>query len=272
MTDPFLARGPLILNVSGGRTSSYMLWRYLDANNGALPPDVFPVFANVGDEQPETLDFVAEMGRRWCPIHWIEYRRDDPAGFAEVDHATAARRCEPLEAITEAKGFLFNPVMRFCTQLGKIKPAVAFMAARGYEHWTSALGLRRDEPRRVARHSATDHGEPRVDSVYPLHAAGVTKPDVEAFWRAQPFDLGLPWWLSNCRGCINKSSAILERTERDVPGSLSWWEGRERQRGARFVRGRTYLRLIERARRPMLPGAFDEPDPEGAALPCACTD
>jgi hypothetical protein len=39
MRDPFLCDGPTIINVSGGRTSSLMLRRTLDAHGGTLPAD-----------------------------------------------------------------------------------------------------------------------------------------------------------------------------------------------------------------------------------------
>lgn len=83
-------------------------------------------------------------------------------------------------------------------------------------------------------------------------------------------DLGLEWWESNYRMCFQKGASILERTERDAPGSLAWAAEEEARLRATFTKGRRYLTIIERASRPMLPGL--DVDPEGVVLPCSCTD
>ncbi len=268
MSDPFRIEGPAVLNVSGGRTSALMLRRVIDAHGGRLPADVHAVFCNTGDEREETLAFLSEIERQWCALVWLER---DGKGVREVSFETASRRAEPFaELITERK-FLPHHGARFCTQELKIEPVRAWMRAQGYEHWTSAVGLRADEPSRVAKHRERQTDEDDFDSVYPLHRAGVRKADVMEFWRAQPFDLRLRAWESNCRGCFLKSRHILERTERDAPGSLSWWAAQEQRVGATFVKGRRYLDVIALAQRAPLPGFFDEAE-ETAGGACACTD
>lgn len=264
--DPFRIEGPAVVNVSGGRTSALMLRRILDAHDGRLPADVHAVFANTGDERAETLAFLAEIERRWCALVWIER---DGKGFREVSYETASRRAEPFEELIEERRFLPHHGARFCTQALKIEPARAFMRAQGYETWTSAVGLRADEPSRVSKHRERQADEDEFTSVYPLHRAGVRKPDVMEFWRAQDFDLGLRAWESNCRSCFLKSRAILERTERDAPGSLAWAASMEARRGATFVKGRRFLDVIQAARRPALPGVFDIDE---APIACNCTD
>ena len=270
MGDPFVCSGPTILNISGGRTSGLMLRRVLDAHDGALPDDVHAVFANTGRERRETLDFVAEMESRWSvPIAWIERDPSHEPGrrFRVVNPETASRKGEPFERVITEHRFLPNGIARFCTQDLKILPARDFMRARGYDHWTSAMGLRRDEPARVARVRAREPGE--WDVSCPLYDARVTVEDVRAFWAAQPFDLSLRSWESNCDGCYLKSRASLERTERDAPGTLDWWHDQETRIGARFKPRRRYLDIITSARQPML-GFIDEDEED--SLPCSCTD
>lgn len=282
---PFRIAGPAIINVSGGRTSAYLLRRVLDEHGGALPDDVFACFQNTGLELEETLSFVRNISEHWgVPIHWIEYGgRDLRAPHAravvdgvvrlphmEVTYETAARKGEPFDHIIREKMFLPNGVMRFCTQEMKILPGRAFMRQLGFDHWTSVLGLRYDEPRRVANVRANAPDE--WDVSCPLYDARVTKADVEAFWRASPFDLALRPWESNCGGCFLKSSAILERVERDRPGTLAWWDEWEKRKGATFANGRSYASIIARARLPMLPMDIELDTTEGAALPCNCTD
>ena len=267
---PFAIAGPAVVNVSGGRTSALMLRRVLDAHGGTLPRDAFAVFANTGDEREETLRFLSEIERRWCALSWIERDTESPDGFREVSFETASRRAEPFEELITQRRFLPHHGARFCTQTLKIEPARAFMRARGFDHWTSAVGLRADEPRRVAQHRERQRDEDDFASVYPLHRADVRKADVEAFWRAQDFDLGLQWWESNCRGCFLKSRAILERTERDAPGSLAWWDRMETERRATFVKGRRFLDVIHAAQTPTLRGVLDV-DTE-TPIACNCTD
>ena len=72
-----------VVNVSGGRSSGYMLKQILDAHGGSLPERCEAVFANTGRERVETLDFIAEMGERWnVPVTWLEfdYRPDREPG------------------------------------------------------------------------------------------------------------------------------------------------------------------------------------------------
>lgn len=269
--NPYFCDGPTILNISGGRTSGLMLRRILDAHDGALPPETFPVFANTGRERHETLTFLATMAARWgVTIHWIERDHTKPSGqrFRVVTSETASRKGEPFEQLITERRFLPNGIARFCTQETKIIPARDFMRSHGFDHWTSVMGLRFDEPARVSRVRAREPDE--WDVACPLYDARVTGADVLAFWRAQPFDLGLRPHESNCDGCYLKSAAILERIERDHPGTLDWWDAQEKRIGATFKPNLPRAKIIARARLPMLPLALDAD--EDPSLPCNCTD
>lgn len=298
MSDPFRIEGPAIIGVSGGRTSAMMLRRILDAHGGRLPSDVHAVFANTGKERAETLDFLATCAESWgVALRWIERDRDE--GFVEVTYESASRKGEPFADLIRERSYLPNATERICSGSLKIEPSAAFMRAQGYESWTNVVGFRRDEAHRLAKVRARetvveedeepsqlalgiDLGPARRKrkrraqewtSVFPLHAARIVKADVMAFWAAQPFDLALRPWESNCDGCPLKSAAILERTEREHPGTMAWWAEQERRIGATFTKGRTYLRIIEHAQRPPFPGMLADPtDEDDAPLPCSCTD
>jgi 3'-phosphoadenosine 5'-phosphosulfate sulfotransferase (PAPS reductase)/FAD synthetase len=114
VSDPFKINGPTVLSFSGGRTSAYMLWRTLQANNG-LPDEARVLFENTGKEREETLKFVNECSKRWgVEIDWLEYR-DTDIKFEKVAFETASRNGEPFEAIVKSRGYLPNPIARFCT-------------------------------------------------------------------------------------------------------------------------------------------------------------
>jgi hypothetical protein len=95
----------------------------------------------------------------------------------------------------------------------------------GWEHWTNAVGLRADEPRRVAK--IKDQRE-RWETIAPLYDAGATSQDVAAFWQEQPFELGLPTVdgktpAGNCDLCFLKSARTISSLLRSDPGLADWW-------------------------------------------------
>lgn len=271
VTDAFRIEGPAIINVSGGRTSAYMLRRILDAHGGRLPADAHAVFQNTGKEREETLRFVAECAARWgVEITWVERGTSEAGKLRIASFETASRNGEPFDALIVDKSFLPNAVMRFCTQELKIVPARNLMRARGYDQWVSVVGLRYDEPARVSRIRARDHGDWTV--ACPLYDARVTRADVDAFWSMQPFDLGLRWWESNCAGCFLRNPKVLERVERDRPGTLDWWDAWERRIGGTFYKGRSFAGIKARAALPMLPMSVDDDEHDTSTIPCACTD
>ena len=226
MTDPFRIEGPAVLSVSGGRTSGLMLRRVMDAHGGALPSDVVPVFCNTGREFPATLDFLRDIGERWgVRIVWLE--RTGRRLFREVTHATAARDGEPFEELIRERKYLPNPSARFCTTALKIETAIAYARSLGWETWTDAVGLRADEPARVAKRRASNATDATRTTVCPLATAGITRADVDAFWRTQPFDLRLQPGESNCDLCFMKGWRLRQRIVADHPKASAWWERME---------------------------------------------
>ena len=225
-----LPDGNVQISFSGGRTSAFMLHRILEANGG-LPDRCQVVFANTGREMPATLDFVQEVSDRWSvPIAWVEFERHAPSGerFRLVSHNSAARNGEPFVDLIRQKSFLPNQAARFCTGDMKIKPSRDYLRSLGWEHWIAALGIRADEMRRVKREPQKE----RWQRWYPLADAGITKRDVMAFWKSQPFDLRLQnvkgnTALGNCDGCFLKSEATLAMLARDYPDRHAWWERME---------------------------------------------
>lgn len=273
MIDPFVIDGPAVISFSGGRTSAYMLRRILDAHGGTLPEDVHALFANTGREMDRTLDFVQACSEHWgVPIVWLEYRGEKPF-FAEVTHATASRDGEPFSALIRKRGTVprNNPGWRFCTSELKVKTFKRWMKARGYKEWTNVLGLRADEPRRVANATAPRESEP-WENIAPLARAGITKPQIVAWWSEQPFDLGLQPFESNCDLCFMKGRAQIDRMMRAHPERAEWWMKHEAETGRRFrlLEPPYAVTLAQVRASPMLPGLGLDGDEEG--LPCGCTD
>ena len=195
MGNEYRLRRPAMISFSGGRTSGYMLKHIIDAYAGELPDDINVVFANTGKEAPETLDFVQECSERWnVPITWVEFDPTAEHLTRIVNHNSASRNGEPLKAAIETRptAHLFNRVSRYCTATTKLRRMQKFMHHWcGYKRWTVALGIRHDEPKRVASNRAMS-GNDRQDIDLPLDDAKVTNEDVLAWWETQPFQLRLP--------------------------------------------------------------------------------
>lgn len=226
MNPYLLPEGNVQIAFSGGRTSAYMLHQILEAN-GNLPDRVEVTFQNTGREMPETLDFVAEVGRRWgVMITWLQYRPTTP-GFEIVGYQGAARNGEPFEALIRKRKFLPNQQARFCTTELKISTAKRYLRSLDWNYWTNCVGIRADEA-----HRSTNPPKDRWTVWRPLVTAGVSKHDVALFWRRQSFDLRLPnvrgnCWLGNCDGCFLKSEAHVAALARDFPDRHQWWEDME---------------------------------------------
>jgi 3'-phosphoadenosine 5'-phosphosulfate sulfotransferase (PAPS reductase)/FAD synthetase len=232
MHDPFKIDGPTCLSFSGGRTSAYMLWRVLQSNDG-LPPEAVVCFANTGKEDEKSLIFVRDCAEEWgVRILWLEYRDGDPR-FAVVSFNTASREGEPFAALIRKRNYLPNPVARFCTTELKVLTIERYLKAQGWMEWDSMIGVRADEPRRVAKMRIDPSGgRSGVTRLVPLADAGIRAADVGAFWRAHCFDLGLPnnggtTMHGNCDLCFLKPAAQVLSLITENPGRAIWWASME---------------------------------------------
>lgn len=286
-SNPYRIDGPALVSFSGGRTSGYMLRQILDAHDGQLPADVHVVFFNTGKEFEQTLRFVHECSVRWSvPITWLEYDTAEPFDTSVVGYNSAARDGEPFEKIVKVRGFLPNPTMRLCTHYLKVKRGIAYMRDMlGYPEWVNVVGLRHDEPRRVARQKAMNEaGKERFETILPLDEAKVCRQDVSAFWKRQPFDLGLPdnngkTPLGNCDLCFMKGAATIKGIMRLFPERARWWIDMERNAPALGTLTKPEMALF-RADRPSYRELLNfvrrqrdfEGGPSDDYLPCDCTD
>lgn len=270
MASPFLLPQRSVISFSGGRTSGFMLWKVLEVFGGVLPYWIKVIFCNTGKEREETLDFVERCSQRWSvPITWLEYRWEPGRHyFVEVDYATASRNGEPFEMVIQARSFLPNPIMRFCTAEMKIRTTNRYLHSIGWTEYTNAIGFRSDEPNRVAKlfrkrkveyiptlwedwiikeESRGADPPPGETPVTPLFDAGLSKDDVMGFWGGQRCGADLDAWLAtpkaerrgwdlelrqdegNCDLCFLKGASKILRLIKDRPESAEWWAEKERQ-------------------------------------------
>lgn len=278
--DYFKVPQPCCISFSGGRTSAYMLRRILDAFGGTLPADVVVCFANTGKEREETLQFVKDCGDRWgVEIVWLEHCFvDGERSYKQVSFETASRKGEPFEELIRAKKYLPNPVARFCTADLKIRTINRYLReGLGWDEYTTAVGIRADEPRRLAKLAKLAKSHERGEKIAPLGSAGITEQEVLAYWRSQSFDLRLKSYEGNCDLCFLKGAGKLLRIISENPSCADWWIAMETvvpngggHTNATFRSDRpSYVKLAGFARNQLrLPLIENEED----NMPCDCTD
>ena len=218
--------------------------------------DLRVVFANTGQERPETLDFVQECAARYgVAITWLEAVVTPEKGTAttwrEVDYTTAYRPeyswnphygkelgfenplyrpyyaalqaqrpaewGHPFEAVLSKFG-VANNSFPHCTRDAKIQVIEGWVK----DHFESgafqmAIGMRADETEREGKWW------------YPLIEWGVRKTQVRAFWKAQAFDLQLKDYEGNCDLCWKKGHDKNLTLLEEYPVLGIWWARMEKR-------------------------------------------
>ena len=277
MDNKYFMKDPSVISFSGGRTSGFMLAKVLEAHGGGLPDHIKVVFCNTGLEHPKTLDFVQKCSEEWkIDITWLEYvgRKIDPR-YKVTDHKDASRNGEPFGILIDERQYLPNPVARFCTVELKIRLLDRYIKdvyGKLFHKHNQLIGLRYDEPRRVANIKKNTRRNPALT---PMFDARHTLPDVMSFWNKQSFDLGIPQHQGNCQGCFLKSRYRLDLVAKETPEALDWWIEQEKKMiGSAVARQHTfrkdrpsYENVIKQSRMqlPMFPD-FDD------TVSCNCTD
>lgn len=232
--NPYKITEPTCISFSGGRTSAYMLYKVLEANDMKLPEEAIVCFANTGKEDEATLKFVNDCAVNWnVPIVWLEYRNAEETKdrWTQVTYETASRNGEPFEALITKRNYLPNPVSRFCTGEMKVLTIERYMKSIGRPDFETMIGIRADEPRRIVKM--------RGNKLMPLADDGKTQYDVQAFWKSAPFNLGLKFIdgvtaLGNCDLCFLKGPSQVLGIIKDKPDRAAWWAAMEAKIGASF--------------------------------------
>jgi 3'-phosphoadenosine 5'-phosphosulfate sulfotransferase (PAPS reductase)/FAD synthetase len=253
--NPYKIPTPALVSFSGGRTSGFMLKQIIDAHNGNLPDDIYVVFANTGKEMPETLNFVRDCAKQWnCKIYWLELEIAEERPIyrtKEVNYVSASRNGEPFAALIERKKMLPNPIMRMCTQELKMNVMKRFMKSKGYKEWINVVGLRYDEPNRVAKQNRQNENNTNVwESVCPLYTDKIIIEDVSKFWINNNFDLHLrnnngKTLAGNCDLCYLKGTKTLSKIVKEKPELADWWIEQESKINATFKKNMSYINLID---------------------------
>lgn len=203
----------LAISVSGGRTSAFMA-EWCKANLVDQYDMVFTM-ANTSFEDPDTLRFANEVDKHFgLNLVWLEAvvnRGRKACTHKVVTFETARRNAEIFYEVC-AKYGLPNHSFKLCTRELKLNPMKSYMRSIGWKNYTTAIGIRADETRRVS-----DTAEAQK-IIYPLvNMIPTDKEDVLAYFEQFEWDLRIPEHDGNCQTCFKKSDRKLQRIHQEHP-------------------------------------------------------
>lgn len=195
----------LFISFSGGETSGYMTYQLLN-HWGAHWDEKVVVFANTGQENSKTLEFVDRCDREFgFNTVWVEaevnHGTKKATGHKVVSYATANRNGWPFEEVIKKYG-IPNAKFPHCTRELKLNPMRSYLESIGWKKgaYDTAVGIRADEPKRRSA------GQFANRITYPLmDLQPTTKKQINAWWAVQPFRLELLGYQGNCMWCWKKS-------------------------------------------------------------------
>lgn len=246
----------LLVSFSGGETSGYMTMWIL--NNWSDKYNIEVVFANTGEENEATLEFVKKCDEYFgFNCTWVEanVHHGERRGTTHtvVDFDSASRDGEPFEEVIKKYG-IPNQAYPHCTRELKTAPIVSYVKNElGWDDFYTAIGIRVDEFDRMS-----DTAEQKK-YLYPLCTDNPTsKPQVNYFWDGMPFRLELKGYQGNCKVCWKKSFRKLATIYRENPDhykNFKKWEeeykrhtprDRETDKDIRFFRGSATVADIQK--------------------------
>ena len=245
----------LLVSFSGGETSAFMaqwLWKHCQDKY-----EMLFVFANTGQENEETLDFVKKCSNYFgFPVVAVEavvnpeFRKGTKHKVVSIDECS--RNGEPFESAI-AKFGIPNQNMSICTRELKERPITSYTKSIwGKSKYLLAIGIRKDEADRMNSRAK------EIGIIYPLidtKLIPMTKPMINLFWSQQPFRLGLKGYQGNCKWCWKKSDKKLFTIAKENEAAFDF-PAKMEQKYENFISENVKKRLIERGKELKLPRRF----------------
>lgn len=226
----------LLVSFSGGETSAFMAqWLNNHYEEFGYENIVF-VFANTGQENEETLEFVERCDKYFkLNVQWIEadviheYKKGTRYYITDFDNAS--RNGEPFENVISKYG-IPNQANPQCTRELKGAPIAAF--GKDWfdgDKYHTAIGIRKDEADRINAKAK------ELGFLYPLISSKMipsTKPMINFYWRSMPFRLELKGYQGNCKTCWKKSDKKLYQIAKENPNAFDFMKRMEQKYGNFF--------------------------------------
>jgi len=277
------------ISFSGGETSAWMTYYLLnvyyktywdvslEVHVGVDPKTgkkvhVIVTFANTGQENEETLEFVKLCDEYFnFSTVWIEALFRFKIGgiiynvidfldnilstkwfgsrlgvrFKVVDFESADRKGIVYESFIARYG-LPNVANASCTRGMKLRPMQNYLISKGWPRgsYSIAVGIRVDEIDRMS----VSKDENRI--FYPcISIKPMTKSKVNGFWSLQPFRLNLKGYQGNCKWCFKKHDPKLWQLAKESPEIFDFPIKMEDKYGSYITPDR--LRFLEKNNKPI---------------------
>lgn len=200
----------IISSFSGGKTSAYMTIKLKEKY-----PDLIVLFANTGQENDETLDFVNKCDIEYkLNVVWIEskvyHNERKGSGYNITNYKAADRKGKVFEEMIKKYG-IPNKSYIHCTRELKLEPIKNWIREYVKCDYKMAVGIRLDEQDRMSKKADRDK------LFYPLVDWKIIKEEINEFWRGQSFNLNLPDYKGNCKTCFKKSNRKLLMIAKENP-------------------------------------------------------
>lgn len=196
----------LLISFSGGETSAFMAQWILNHKKDEY--EIICVFANTGQENEETLEFIEKCDKAFnMNLVWVEAVINPKMGEGVrhriVDYNSASRDGQPFEDAIKKMG-IPNQSAPYCTRDLKLAPIKSYLKSIGWKDYYTAIGIRQDEVDRIN----SNYKEKKI--YYPLVSEmPMTKPKINFWWNQQKFRLNLKGYQGNCKWCWKKSTNKL---------------------------------------------------------------
>ena len=240
----------LLVSFSGGETSAYLAKWLLD--NKYKEYNMIFVFANTGDEEERTLEFVNQCSVNWgIDIVWVEavVHKDKRKASTHkiVNFKNASRNREPFIDVIDKYG-IPNQNFLHCNREMKLNPIKSYVKSLGWNNYETAVGIRVDEIDRINKNRK------KLKLIYPLvNIKPTTKQEISYWWSKQNFRLNLESYKTNCRTCWKKSDKVLAKIYKDNPEYFNFNEEMENKYGCGkytfFRNGRSTKELLEQLKK-----------------------
>lgn len=227
-----------LISISGGETSATMgklikdRWKLtpvLVYNSTGKPyytkyvndkVEAIFCFANTSREDIRTLMFIINLEIHFgIKCVWVEAKvnKGRKGTTHNIVNYNSSKKNGSIFKNVIAKYGIPNKTMLHCTRELKASPINSFCKSIGWKDYTTVIGYRFDEPKRVNLINAKKNKQ-----WYPLFEWQIVKSDIKGFWSRQIFSLGLKEWEGNCKLCHKKSKRKLLTQLKSDPSSADW--------------------------------------------------
>lgn len=213
-----------VINFSGGKSSAYMTLMLKPTEDDIV------LFTDTCREHPLTYKFIDDFERiEGIKVHRATYEKNGLKGF---------------DGLMKGRGYLPNQSQRLCTAELKIKTAKRYLRSLGVQHFENYIGFRADESRRVENYVQRTK---KVVPKFPMFDAGITKKEVNEFWKLKPYTLEIPAILGNCVGCFLKGPHALLQIFEHYPEFADPWVADENVLGTTYIKGIKYKDILKKS-------------------------